>query len=65
MPEVVTFAPRVVVPLTERFVTPLTAPPSDALPVIASALLPPASVDDVVTVVPASVASSASVTASP
>jgi hypothetical protein len=34
VPEVVTFAPSIVVPFTERFVTPLTIPPSDALPVM-------------------------------
>ena len=53
----------VLVPLTLRVVTPVTAPPKLALPVMVSKLLPPASVLLKVTVLPASVRSPLSVTA--
>ena len=44
-----------VVPDTLKAVTPVTAPPKDAAPVIAKVLLPPASVELNVTVEPVSV----------
>ncbi len=53
-----------VVPDTLKFVTPVIAPPKTALPVIESALVPPAIVELVVMVVPCNVLSPlASVTA--
>ena len=48
-------APIEVVPETDRFVTPVIAPPKTALPVIVKALAPPAIVELVVMVVPCSV----------
>ena len=59
---VVMLALIVLVPLTLKVVTPVTAPPKLALPVIASELLPPATVLVNVTVLPARVAAAASVT---
>ena len=65
VPVAATPAPRLVVPLTETSVTPVISPPTTAFPLIASARPPPASVDDVVIVVPARVVFAASETASP
>jgi len=53
----------VLVPLTLRVLTPVTAPPKLALPVTASALLPPASVLLKVTVLALSVLAAPNVTA--
>jgi len=53
----------VLVPLTLRVVTPVTAPPKLALPVTTSALLPPATVLVKVTMLALSVRPPASVTA--
>ena len=53
----------VLVPLTLRVVTPVTAPPKLALPVTTSALLPPATVLVKVTVVPVNVLAAPNVTA--
>ena len=53
----------VLVPLTLRVVTPVTAPPKLALPVTTSALLPPATVLVKVTVLPTRVVAAPNVTA--
>ena len=64
-PDVVTSAASVAVPLTEKVVRPVIAPPTTALPVITRDELPPPSiVEAVVIVVPASVVSAARVTGS-
>ena len=54
----------VLVPLTLRVLTPVTAPPKLALPVTARLLAPPSTVLVNVTVVPVSVVPAPSVTAS-
>ncbi len=55
--------PNVVLPLTLRVVTPVSAPPKLALPVTVSALLPPATVLLKVTVLAARVLAAPKVTA--
>ena len=59
---VVTVLPNVVLPLTLRVVTPVTAPPKLALPVTAREFAPPATVLVKVTVVPVNVLAAPSVT---
>ena len=59
----VTSAPRLVVPDTLKEVALLIAPPIEEAPVIAKEKPPPATVDEVVTVEPASVVLAANVTA--
>ena len=51
MPDVVTLAPRLVVPLIDRFVTPVIVPPNTVLPVIVSEFPPPVTPGAIVTVV--------------
>ena len=57
IPEVVTLAPRLLVPETVNEVKPVAAPSKSRLPEIASALLPPATVEPKLTVVPVKVRS--------
>ena len=64
VPVVLTLAPRFDVPDTDRFVTPVMAPSTSALPVIARPLLPPEIVDCVLMIEPVKLVLASKATAS-